>query len=737
MSVLKKFRKASQGQAAPKQKSSFGGERVPAGFRYDENGENYWLTSDQMTELARLNNEIDDDADFWAAFAAMRARDGIKATAVAPPSSARKPSTGGGGYKSWGGGSGWSGKGWTDPTKKKSYLSEWWSGWGGSYTGKGAKGWGGWGGGIDAKDAKLAVMRRAIEVTLSVIDDTNKLHMKYSDDNDAPVSFTDMRSNLVVVSAKPVNDGLPDGQALDIMSGFGMHEASHSKYTRQLISELEKPTPLRPYAVAGLIANLAEDYRIEQLTGEEFPGFRDYFTAALDYMWKAGEEAAKSGKGGWAETYGPDLTSKMNSAIAIVKWENDFRAKITAKGKMADWQPEFDWWTKWRDDYNTNKTTLRQATEAALAHLRNAEDTEEGKEEERAESGQGGKANDEMDAQEDAENKAEAAGKALQDAINDFIEKNGINDFCTHRNHDATHKVSAGANDTIGQLIDEEVEFEEPKKRASLRGAPPPIIVTKPKETATSKRYYPSTPDPMVGRYRAALVFRPDKEIHSTKLLKRGKVDGTQLYRWAVDDWRMFQQKGRKVDPSAYVYLLVDMSGSMGGEKLRAAQRMARLFIQALTSMDGVTPKVFGHTGDTNQTSCDIYRLWEPGDEMSRNGLIMSLPHSNNYDGFAIEWVGERLAKESRNNEQRLLIVLSDGYPAGSGYGGSAAEAHVREVVDDLRRKHRIRTLQIAIDTSLDERRQKAMFDEFIPYRPGDALDSVPARLTKWLEKVL
>jgi cobalamin biosynthesis protein CobT len=241
----------------------------------------------------------------------------------------------------------------------------------------------------------------------------------------------------------------------------------------------------------------------------------------------------------------------------------------------------------------------------------------------------------------------------------------------------------------------------------------------------------------MAARYRAALVFRPDKEIHSTKLLKRGKVDPTQLYRWAVDDWRMFQQKGRKVDPSAYVYLLVDMSGSMGGEKLKSAQRLAKLFIAALSSMDGVTPKVYGHTGDSAQTSCDVYRIWEPGDPLSRNGLIMSLPHSNNYDGYAIELVGNKLAAESRNNEQRLLIVLSDGYPAGHNYGGTSAESHVRAVVDELRSKHRIRTLQIAIDDGMDPERQARMFDEFIPYRPGDSLDVVPRRLTKWLEKVL
>jgi hypothetical protein len=724
LSVLKKFRKKGQQEqqvtAFPSKAPERGNTILQSGYRYDENGNSYWLTGEEMAEVARLNAEIDDDDEFWKAFRELREAKGIKPSVYNRASSF----SGGSSYKSSGN--------WKDPSKGKSFMSEWWSG------------YKSWNSGKSATETKLAVMRRAIEVTLSVVDDSNKLHMKYSDDQDQPVSFTDMRSNLVVISAKPVLDRLPDGEALDIMSGFGMHEASHSKYTRSLLKPaLEKPTPLRPFAIAGLMANLAEDYRIEALTSEEFPGFAGYFTAALDYMWEEGEKSSKkkhpvTGKPlGWPKTYGPDLNDKVNGAIAIVKWENDFRKKVSGK----DWDAEFEWWTKWRNDYNENKVDLRQTVERALAHLRMPTEKEEAegksKPDERSENGKAGAAGDQMDAQEAAEKAAEAAGAALEEAIRKYIEENGTPDFCTHRDHGDGHKVSAGANEAIGKLIDDEVEFEEPKVRKNAYGKPPPVIITKPKENPYSKRYYSSESDPMASKYRAALVFRPDKEIHSTKLLKRGKVDGTQLYRWAVDDWRMFMEKGRKVDPSAYVYLLVDMSGSMGGDKLRAAQRMAKLFIQALSSMDGVTPKVFGHTGDTEQTSCDVYRIWEPGDAMSRNGLIMSLPHSNNYDGYAIEWVGNRLASESRNNEQRLLIVLSDGYPAGHNYGGISAENHVREVVNELRTKHRIRTLQIAIDTSLDSVRQGRMFDEFIPYRPGDSLDSVPKRLTQWLERVL
>jgi len=88
--------------------------------------------------------------------------------------------------------------------------------------------------------------------------------------------------------------------------------------------------------------------------------------------------------------------------------------------------------------------------------------------------------------------------------------------------------------------------------------------------------------------------------------------------------------------PQTQLTFLVDMSGSMYGQKLRSAQELAQLFIWALRDMEGVETKVFGHTGDVHSIAMEIYRLWEPGESMTRLGLINSMEHSQNYDGHAI-----------------------------------------------------------------------------------------------------
>jgi len=57
----------------------------------------------------------------------------------------------------------------------------------------------------------------------------------------------------------------------------------------------------------------------------------------------------------------------------------------------------------------------------------------------------------------------------------------------------------------------------------------------------------------------------------------------------------------------------------------------------------------------------------------------------NNRDGAALRYTMEQLAK--RPEDIRLLILVSDGQPADSGYGGTAAEADLRGVKKDCERK--------------------------------------------------
>lgn len=706
--VLKKFRKAAQKEAAQEASGVKTTKQIYfwSEFRTDENDNKYWMSADQLNQLHALNEAIDDDKVFYKEFAKLREREGI----VADPKTTwyRKEQFGAEPSKKW--------TTWKDPTKGKSHLSEWWGGW------KTQMGWG------SGQDTKLALALRNAEVLLNVIDDSEDTPMtvRFSETTDVPVSYTDFRNKRLVVSPKPFLDGLPDGEAADIVSMFTMHEASHAKYTKALAKDLET-NPIEPVAVASMVMNVMEDERIERLTMREYPGFAEYFPKGLDYMWKNGAKPP--------EAYGPDLTSKLNAMIGFVRWPQHF--------DDAKWNPEKAWWRAWFADYNEERVDHRTAIERALAHLRMPTPEEQSggksKPDPKSENGEQGEAGAELDKIAEDEEEMRKAGQAISDMIRKFLKEHGdkLKEFCTHRDHDGKNEsLDSNTAEHVKQLVEEQIENQKPPiTMDGLRA--PKMIITKPKETNESKRYWKGDRDPLVTKYRNAIVLRPAKPLQNIKLQKSGRIDPENLWRWATDDWRVFAKKEIAERPAARIYLLIDMSGSMNGHKLESAQQIARLFLMALNSVDGVHTKVFGHTGDLDSSSSsEVYRLWEKGDPMSRLGLILSKQHGDNYDGYAISWVAEQLAKDSQPNEQKILIVLSDGYPAGEGYGGHEAQDHIRKVVDVNRRRD-LRILQIAIDQVMREADQKRMFNEFIPFKPGDRLDEIPKRLSKFLIKVL
>ena len=63
----------------------------------------------------------------------------------------------------------------------------------------------------------------------------------------------------------------PFGEEASIAAGLAIHETAHLRWTRKLY-ELSRERPRDEHKAT--LANLLEDYRIEQLTMEESPGWK-------------------------------------------------------------------------------------------------------------------------------------------------------------------------------------------------------------------------------------------------------------------------------------------------------------------------------------------------------------------------------------------------------------------------------------------------------------------------------
>lgn len=187
-----------------------------------------------------------------------------------------------------------------------------------------------------------------------------------------------------------------------------------------------------------------------------------------------------------------------------------------------------------------------------------------------------------------------------------------------------------------------------------------------------------------------------------------------------------------RAPPGAANAILIDQSGSMSGPKLATAARLARLTQAIIATTHGTTMRVRSHTNGCDEDDTSIFRIWEAGDPQSRLGLPQALPHGANNDGWAIGWCIDELLKLGKPGNQKLLIVMSDGIPAGNGYSGEPAMKHVRRVTD-WGIAQGVMTVQIAIGV-LSEEDQARMYRRFLVYENDERL---PGQLMTALAGIL
>lgn len=558
------------------------------------------------------------------------------------------------------------------------------------------------------KAVRLALALGTVKSVVRVVDRTvPALSVDWArvDEHGKSQSYTDMRGGSIFVNPKPLLDGrLDHGLALDVEVGFAMHEASHSQESRSRfealltkkskringkVREWEVPA-FRPMRIAAYLWNIVEDVRIESVTSSHWPGFEPYFGAVLDYMW---DEMRMHHE--LPVVYGPAVADKLKVVFLACRYPG-----ATLDAALA---PEIAWWQEWQADYLAGRADTAQTIQRGLDHL--AEDD-----------------NGEM-AQMQADEEAEAArGEKIRAQLERLMREGvpGTYGVCITKDGEVI-ELDAETAAEVDKLVREELVEHQTIIR-TVGGRSPPIHVRKPEETAESRRAYVGKPNADSQRLRTALVFRNSAPQHDVKLLKSGTLDDEELYRWGMGDYRVFSERVVESKPDVFMGLLIDGSGSMYGQKLQTAQKLAQLFCWALHDQEGIETRAWYHTGDLDDSNAsEVFRIWERGDPLSRLGLINTLEHSDNYDGVAISYVVKQIMEQEQ--PQKCLIVLSDGLPSGSGYGGQPAANHVRSVVRWAASRG-VQVVQVAIDSHLVPADQAALFGEgnWLPYKDTASL---------------
>jgi cobalamin biosynthesis protein CobT len=180
-------------------------------------------------------------------------------------------------------------------------------------------------------------------------------------------------------------------------------------------------------------------------------------------------------------------------------------------------------------------------------------------------------------------------------------------------------------------------------------------------------------------------ALKADEQIHWKQEQERGGLDRRSLAKLATSPGYRTPFRTRRVTPgrNAAVSLLIDRSGSMAGKKIELARLCAAALCDALVQLD-FDCEVLGYSSieDVGMRAFYEERL-ASGMPMQRynrfverldfqvykrfgsndlSGLAAIECGHENPDGEALAWAARRLADQRA--ERRILLVLSDGYPA-------------------------------------------------------------------------
>ena len=206
-----------------------------------------------------------------------------------------------------------------------------------------------------------------------------------------------------------------------------------------------------------------------------------------------------------------------------------------------------------------------------------------------------------------------------------------------------------------------------------------------------------------------------------TGLLLGRRLDPHALHR---NDGKVFYKNALPSEmPQLAVALLLDESGSMcSNDRCTYARASAIILYDFCKSLE-IPVMVYGHSTSGSSVALYSYAEFDSIDNDDRYRMMDISARENNRDGAALRFVAEQLSK--RNEDVKLLILVSDGQPADSGYYGTAAEEDLRGIKQEYQRKG---ILFVAAAIGDDKPSIERIYgDSFLDITD---LDQLPAKLT-------
>lgn len=213
-----------------------------------------------------------------------------------------------------------------------------------------------------------------------------------------------------------------------------------------------------------------------------------------------------------------------------------------------------------------------------------------------------------------------------------------------------------------------------------------------------------------------------------TGLLMGRRLDAHALFR---SDGKVFTKNALPSQPPGMAMgLLLDESGSMCSQDRATYARASAIILYDFCQALRVPVMVYGHTTGKDSVELYSYSEFDAIDREDKYRLVDISARGSNRDGAALRFVAERLSH--RTEELKLLILVSDGQPAHTGYYGTAAEEDLRGIQQEYRRKG---ILFVAAAIGDDKENIERIYgDSFLDITD---LNQLPVKLTQVVKRFL
>lgn len=502
------------------------------------------------------------------------------------------------------------------------------------------------------------------------------------------------------------------------MHHFVVHEVDHVLYTDWAVVQRNPPSP---NTLLGSMLNLVEDYRIERIGTAEYHG--DYLNSN-DVQGRTSARITESmSKIDW--TAAPVGTENMAAFVAFITnaFASVYPSLTGAADSMADVLKNRDVYNKlmpYLDDVLAIKTTTDAETVCHRIYREvfggdpEKECKEQAEQKQKGEGkGKGGEAEDGEAASKKASS-SEPGGEEGEEQVEDARVK--YKDLL----YDGAENT--GGRRTNGKLV---IEYEEKDYHDCSGYYTPRLDEWKTHDYTRNK---PASFGYNEGKIRECLGKTNPNFAHQVRMLlqirsrsktrygqKRGKLQTSALVRVFSDDeeirQRVFKRKIMADTLDTAVCLLVDQSGSMesyegGYSRFTHAATAAVMMSEVVGNILHIPCEVLsftdmgslpGHIG-MQQPHMFIHRRY--GEKLvSKDRVVQSFAAAseagmcNNSDGDHILWAHHHLMQQKQ--KRKVLIIFSDGSPAGGWRGNTAA--HTKHTIREIEQRSPVHIIGIGI----------------------------------------